>query len=507
MIKTKYVCLIIGILAASLIGQSNREIYRAAEARYFTQADFETFRFYGHTRIEADDQILGNVIVAEGNLTVQGKITGDIIVIDGDIRLSGDAFVAGNIVCIDGRIYQTGRSEASGYLLETNSKNLGRRSENKWLQYDHYRFQHSNWENYSTLPLTPIANKVLFRYNRVQGFFVGLNFPKSISKIGQSTSIHGFIGYGFSERKFRYQLGLDRSFFSRREYRFELGGKFYDLTDTRDDWYITPLENTLSAVLFNSDYQDFYQRKGFELHASQNLTIFFKGSLIYKNDNYYSLATNTDWALFGKGKSFRENPEIIQGNMRSVTGELYFDTRNDRDFPFSGWYARLSMEVSNDKLNSDYYFNQYILDVRNYIPVSRTEQIDFRIRAGSSEKLLPRQKYFEMGGIGSMRGFGFKEFIGDRLLLGNLEYKVSLPGWQPMSDLRFIVFADAGDAWFVEDNSDFRNGFRELNVLKLKSDIGIAIADWKEHIRLNLAKRTDTGNDALVFTLRIAREF
>ena len=505
--KTKFICLIIWILAANLFGQNNPEIYHAAEVRYFTKTDLEIIRHYGHTSIDADEHIYGNVMVADGNLKILGSVTGDVIVINGDIRLSGEAYVGGNIVCVDGRIYQTGRSEANGYLLETNSRNLGRRSENQWLAYDHYRFQHSNWGNYSTLPLEPMSNKVLFRYNRVQGFFAGLNFPNSISKIGQSTSIHGFVGYGFSEKKFRYQLGLDRSFFNRRDYRFELGGKFYDLTDTRDDWYITPLENTLSAVLFNSDYQDYYQRKGFELHASQNLTVFFKASLIYRNDNYHSVTSNTDWALFGKGKSFRDNPEIVEGNMRSLTGELYFDTRNDRDFPFSGWYGRLTMEVSNDKLSSDFYFNQYILDIRNYLPVSRTEQLDFRLRVGSSEKMLPSQKYFEMGGIGTMRGFGFKEFIGNRLILGNLEYKVSLPGWQPMSDLRFIVFADAGDAWFVEDNSDLRNGFRELRIPELKSDLGIAIADWKERIRLNLAKRTDTGHDALVVTLRIAREF
>jgi len=250
-------------------------------------------------------------------------------------------------------------------------------------------------------------------------------------------------------------------------------GKFYDLTDTKDDWYITALENTLAAMLFNSDYQDYYQRRGFELHASQNLSIFFKGSLFYRNDNYYSLNKNTDWALFGKGKSFRDNPMIIQGNMRSLAGELYLDTRNDRDFPFSGFYGRLVMEVSNSALKSDFYFNQYLLELRHYWPVGRTEQIDFRVRVGSSEKDLPPQRYFEMGGIGSMRGFSLKEFVGNRLVLANIEYKVALPGWRPMSDLRFILFADAGDAWFVADNSDFRNGLNTLNLGILKSDIGI----------------------------------
>jgi len=259
--------------------------------------------------------------------------------------------------------------------------------------------------------------------------------------------------------------------------------------------------------LFNTDYQDFYRRKGFEFHASQNFTIFLKGALYYRNDNYYSLSKNTDWALFGRGKQFRDNPEIDEGSMRSLIGELYLDTRNDRDFPFRGWYGRLSMEVSNAKLNSDFYFNQYIFELRHYMSLSRSEQFDFRIKIGSAEKDLPRQKLYEIGGYGTLRGFYFKEFSGDRLILGNFEYKVSIPNPKPLRDFKFILFADVGDAWYSRDNSTLLRGFGHLKFGSLKSNIGIGLSDWKGRVRINLAKRTDRGNDPLVVTVRLARPF
>ena len=73
--------------------------------------------------------------------------------------------------------------------------------------------------------------------------------------------------------------------------------------------------------------------------------------------------------------------------------------------------------------------------------------------------------------------------------------------------MKFILFGDMGDAWFSADNSKFTRGFEHIKWGTLKSDIGIGISDWKERVRLNMAKRTDTGSKPLVFTLRIARAF
>ena len=46
---------------------------------------------------------------------------------------------------------------------------------------------------------------------------------------------------------------------------------------------------------------------------------------------------------------------------------------------------------------------------------------------GWSDGVLPPQRQFAIGGLGSVHGYGFKEAVGDSLALVNLEYAL---GWR-----------------------------------------------------------------------------
>jgi outer membrane protein assembly factor BamA len=118
---------------------------------------------------------------------------------------------------------------------------------------------------------------------------------------------------------------------------------------------------------------------------------------------------------------------------------------------------------------------------------------------------------FELGGLSSLRGFSFKEFVGDRLILANIEYNFSPAAFKRdilfLDDFRLILFSDIGKAWFAKDNSNFTNGFEQLTWHSLKSNLGFALTDWQGRIRLNIAKRTDTNRDPWEITFRIAKPF
>jgi hypothetical protein len=505
------------VLAFSLQAQwdkpipiSRGEMKQHAEEKYIRDRGRETFRYFQNRTIENDELISGNVVVVNGNLKVEGEIDGDVLVINGNVTVRRHGVIAGNVTSIGGHITQHRNSMITGNQIETSARTFYR-SANYYSGYDENIRKNSFREKYSTLPLGPLNDRFIFRYNRVQGIFLGIEIPKSIAGKRNVISIHGFGGYGFQEERFRYLLGVDRYFFDRRDYRFEIGARLYDLTDTRDEWIITPLENTLSSILIHEDFQDYYRRKGFDVHMSQNFTIFLKGMITFRNDDYYSLDNNTDWALFGGDKKFRLNPAVDEGNMRSLIGELYLDTRNDRQWPRRGWYGKLGMEYSNSDLHSDFSFNQYIFEIRHYLPLSRGERLDFRIKAGSADNQLPFQKLFQLGGLSTLRGFKYKEFTGDRMLLGNVEYIVSPSHFSRdilfFDDIRLILFADVGNAWFTRDDSDFTAGFEHLKWNDLKTDIGIGLSDWKGHFRVNLAKRTDTNRKPIVFSIRIAKAF
>jgi len=492
------------------------EMVRRAELKYIKDSNFQTYRYYKAHTIHNYETVDGNVTVVNGDLTVLGKIEGDVVVIYGDAIIESNAEIRGNITSIGGTIEQVESSVVRGNQIETSPKNIFRTSgytNNYRYEYDndydswHYSYQYQ----YSTLPMWPLEDQVVVRYNRVQGLFLGMEFPKSIANKYDIFSFHGFGGYGFEEKAWRYQIGIDRYFFNRTSYRFEIGANVHDLTDTRDDWLITPLENSLASFLIHEDFQDFYRRQGYEVHVSQNLSVYLKGTLAYRNDDYNSVQKNVDWALFGGDKKFRINPEIDEGNMRSLYGELYLDTRNNHENPRKGWYSKLSMEMSNSDLKSDFSFNQYIFELRHYLPISRNERVDFRFKAGSSEGTLPFQKLFELGGISTLRGFEYKEFAGDRLLLANIEYNLSPSIFNRdflfFDDIRLIFFSDIGTAWYANKDSKFTEGFDNLQFNSLKSDIGVALSNWDGTVRFNIAKRTDTNKDPMVLTFRIAKPF
>lgn len=485
------------------------EMRRRAERKYISNNSAEMFRYDDDARIDKGEIIDGNVVVSNGDLNVYGEIDGDVLVIFGDVFVRDNALVTGNITSVGGRIKQYRESRIKGNQIETSPRNLFRNVNFDLGSGDSWHWTRS--KNYSTLPLWPLEDRFLFAYNRVQGIFLGMELPKSISRKSSIATFHGFVGYGFKEKAVRYEAGLDRHFFDRRDYRFELGGKVYDLTDSHDDWVITPHENTLAALLIHEDFRDYFRRNGFELHVSQNYTVFLKGTVAWRNERYTSLSKNADWAIFGGDKKFRDNPVINEGNLRSVYGELYYDTRDDHDAPRRGWYAKISGEFSNSKLNSDFSFNQYLFELRRYQPLSRSERIDIRIKAGSADGILPWQKRYELGGLSTLRGFRFKEFAGDRMLLANIEYVLSPSTFNQdllfFDDLRLILFTDIGAAWYSNDTGKWTKGFEHLKFNTLKSDFGVAISDWDGIVRLNIAKRTDTNRKPLEISFRIAKPF
>jgi len=326
-------------------------------------------------------------------------------------------------------------------------------------------------------------------------------------------TVHGFGGYGFKEKKWRYELGLDRWLFDKRDYRFEIGAKIHDLTDSRDDWLISTNENSLAAVFLKDDYHDYYRRTGYEVHASQNFSIFLKGKLTYRNDEYESVSRHANWSLLNSDDKFRENLPIDEGNMRSLYGELYLDTRDNIEMPRHGWFGLLAIETSNNNLKSDFSFNQYTFELRRYQPFGYKERLDIRLKIGSAEGDLPIQKMFQMGGLSTLRAYTNKSLVGNRLFLANFEYnlnpRIFSTDFFIFDELNYIVFYDIGDAWEADINIDEKwyEGFDKLKLNRLKSDIGFAITLNNGKYRFSFAKRLDTGKDPITFSFRMVKPF
>ena len=70
-----------------------------------------------------------------------------------------------------------------------------------------------------------------------------------------------------------------------------------------------------------------------------------------------------------------------------------------------------------------------------------------------------------------------------------------------------ILFVDAGWVGYADPDQSIFKGFKNLTWSNLKSDVGIAFSNQSGSVRLEIARRTDTGYKPFTFLFRISRSF
>ena len=534
-----------------------RKIAREMERKYLRQSKGEYLRFWGDTEIDEDEIIKGDMMVTKGSLIVSGEVEGNVVVLFGDVELDSTCLVDGNVVAVDGKVWRERGAVVIGDVIETayNEKSSKPRWKRDREDDDQRTWVARKWTRRERPPVKETKHPHIededdfenspcyVQYNRVDGLSLGLRMPSSNwwEQRHHSFAIYGFGAYGFASKKWRYQLGIER--WVSDYFRFTIGGEAHSLTDTQDQWIISDLENSLAAFLLKEDFRDYYKRVGLSGYIAQNLSPFVQLRAEYHRDEFTNLDKKTNWALFGGKKNFQQNPAAQpygflndEGKdimtIQSAVAKLVIDSRNSEKQPDRGWYIQAFGERAGHELESDLEFERFMIDIRRYQPLGWDENLDIRLRAGSATGVLPPMYWYDLGGISTLRGARFKEFTGDRMVLGNIEYHLntgsgSLGGWFIFDDFDLILFVDSGYAWFANaQNADSlgnwqnyaanleaaeklrpTDGFEDLDISDLKTCVGIGFADRDGTFRVNIAKRIDVGGKPIVVTLRIRKPF
>ena len=357
------------------------------------------------------------------------------------------------------------------------------------------------------------------RYNRVEGVYAGIKAERDrlIDRYPEKTFVYGSAGYAFAAKEFEYRAGIEKGFFE--PFRFALGAEYHRVADTPDKWFLSEFENSIAAWLLKEDFHDFYFREGASAYVSQGFGRHLAAELRYNVEEWSAMKKNTNWSLFGGKKRFRDNPAMDEGEIRSVSGSLVLDTRDSRKHPLQGWLVTLEGEHAGDEMESDFTYDRFIADVRRYQPLGVEDGFSLRIRAGSSKGLLPWQRSFHLGGIGSLRAYPYKSLPAgplapgvNRMLLGQLEYRLgpnSLPeGLMGFLDyFHLILFCDSGWIGQAPAEKEFYEGFGGIDVSDFSTDVGIALTNADEDFRVELARRTDTGKKPFVIAMRLEKTF
>lgn len=226
----------------------------------------------------------------------------------------------------------------------------------------------------------------------------------------------------------------------------------YDLTDNflgfgLDFRYdILPSPYSAGVNLFDRvDFSEFYADKEY-IQRTQSAGPYVQRRVA--RDMLFDLALNFQRTYADSAVSLERVDR--GGNVLAVAG-LSWDCLEEEDIPRGG---KLTLELRDSvrPLGSDYDYMIAELKFRRIHYFSSHTYLDWTIESGYPlyNGRKPLSEIYTAGGYRMLRGYGFKEFIGDALLYGTLSYTVQLfsPARKPEelpapSLLDWNVFADA----------------------------------------------------------------
>lgn len=304
-------------------------------------------------------------------------------------------------------------------------------------------------------------------FTPVDGFVPSLGFGAAVFDHEEFNHayIAGHLSVKAASGNFGYAFGGERPLFNDR--KLFLGAEFHDLTASDDQWQISSLEASLASVGPRRNFRDYYRREGLQLTSALRVHRQAELLLAWRGERQSSMATSSDFSFWNSAESFRPNLIARDGHLNAVIlgasidgrgfdseslestyrrhqfDSLFGERLNNPESREDGapiWRIDWTSELSSPAgLGSDFDFKRHIVNGRVRLLAGQHQDVGVRAIGGWSDGVLPPQRMFAIGGIGSVHGYDFKAATGDSLALINLEYEV---GWRGGPSL--VAFLDAG---------------------------------------------------------------
>jgi hypothetical protein len=344
----------------------------------------------------------------------------------------------------------------------------------------------------------------LFKYNRIEGLRTGTGFiiyPRRRNDL--MFSVNG--AYGLSDKKWKGNSGL-AYFAGKNKWFYIETGLFRDTAFEEDRTRITDLRNTLSSLVSNADYRDFYYEEGGYIGLGARFFNTVSANLTYYSRSEKNAENNTKFSIFHPSEIFRFNPEIKKGYFRGLSAGLSYKTYN----------ADASAKIDytdRDALSSDYSFFRGMADLRLFYKPTYFSSLNYRLSAGASDGKLPPQYWFDFGGkvfldyTGRLRGTGYKAFTGDRFAVSVLEYSLN-GSWLRdkglrlpfMRILKFTLWGGAGWSDLYDKNLSYAaNIFTPVRTTDgTYHEFGFGISDAINMFRIDFIRNSISKNSVQI---------
>ncbi len=343
-------------------------------------------------------------------------------------------------------------------------------------------------------------NYVDVRFDRVEGLFLGGKYTYTpgkaqtmlsiseegaeMSQISGSWQLKLAAGYGISDKIFKWSAGGDIPI--GEDVRHEVGADVYHNIDHYpESEFFSPFTTTITSLFGRNDYYNYYMTYGWDAHYSIMPVPHLDATATYLSEDETSVVNHTNFSILSLGNTYRLNPPIMAGEMRSVELNIHYGNPPAPLNVIPVNAVDLSAEYSSPSmLASDFRFGRYHVTasyhfdtfLKNYLFPPQTQMM---LEGGVSTGALPVQREFVLNSqIGGLAPFGVLrtalpvEYVGDRFVMFSVEQNfrnvpfllLGIPALYE-NGMEVLVDASAAQSWL--------NGISTTNGWYYEAGIGL----------------------------------
>jgi hypothetical protein len=274
------------------------------------------------------------------------------------------------------------------------------------------------------LDVSPTRTDNIFRYNRVEGLFTGLEANYRMRSAVPGLSVGGSLGYAWTERTVRGGANI-----TLRRDPWTTGVRAERLLANTNDFTppLNPENGGLAAMFGSVDDFDYVDRR----LATASITRVMGGpgkaivTLQAGAGGDRAEIARLEHGVAGGG-SFRPNRGAAEGNYALGILDAELHPGVSGDFLQPGFGGSVHYEVGRGTL--EWQRAEVMLAARKYFGrFALSLQGDAGAVFGA---VIPPQKLFEVGGSGTLPGYDYKEFAGDRAALLRSQLSYAFPIWR-----------------------------------------------------------------------------
>jgi hypothetical protein len=483
-----------------------------------------TTRVSGNVQLPAGNVWRGMQALYRGQFRIDGRVEGDLVVINGDVRITPTGVVTGTILVLGGRILVDDGGTVGGTQLEYATAAplilspdglLKRQSARRALSAYTSASRSFTWRNtVTTLRLDP------GNYNRVEALPIALGPSITWYRDEQTRltfDLAGIVRTSNDPTESRGRFGW------RGRAAVVHGGARPVSLGVRGGSVIAPvldqpyqtMESGLGAFLLRRDFRDWYAMRSFGMFADITVNPTLQLSLGVDKSREETVNAVDAFSVLRSGEEWRPNPLVDDGRFLITSLGATYDTRDDRRRPTTGWYIRgdlhrvqsnsltpvsLPEEIRPGLPTTGYDALDIDLDVRRYMRLGPEQSLHLRLVGGGwlSGNRLTIQRRRALNGADPMAGYAFRSIncdrrrrpdpaqpaLCDRQLVVQAEYRRTLGidistriGNTTLGLQRpdLVLFGDAGSAWLAGDGAGRVPSGSIQTITEWRSDVGVGL--------------------------------